>query len=316
MSNEELVFQIQQGIDPARSMEHLYLQNKGLIFLIIKRHRYACQSDYNSVPVIELDELMHEAYFGLIKAVESFDIEQGILFTTYATPWIRQAVKRFLENCGRVVRVPVHKQQQIYQYNQTTAYYLRNFNRAPSLHEYAVCLGVSEPTITHLQKYMYRDNVQSLDAIVPGTENEELTLMDTIASDLDLEREVVDRVGDKQLKDELWDIVNQVLKHDKMNEVLRYRFVDKLTLEAIGEKLNITRERVRQYESLALRRLRNNSRTRRLVIELGMWYEYVPFNVDRVKTWCKYGRYSALDKKEMQYAARMGWVEPSYIKTT
>ncbi len=110
MSNEELVQQIQQGIDIKGNMEQLYIQNKGLIYATIKRYRYACQSDYNSLPIIEMDELMNEAYFGLVKAVENYNPNQGILFMSYAPNWIRQAVKRYLDNCGRTIRVPVHTQ--------------------------------------------------------------------------------------------------------------------------------------------------------------------------------------------------------------
>ena len=80
---------------------------------------------------------MHEAYFGLVKAVESYDTSQGVLLMTNAPCWIRQAVKRFLDDSGRVIRVPVHKQALVYQYNQMTAYCLQNFNREPSIQEYA-----------------------------------------------------------------------------------------------------------------------------------------------------------------------------------
>jgi RNA polymerase primary sigma factor len=129
MSNEELVKLIQQGTDPVGNMEQLYIQNKGLIFAVVKKYRYACQADYNSTPIIEEDELMHEAYFGLVRAVESYDLSQRVLFMTYATSWIRQDVKRYLNNFGRVIRVPVHTQEKVYKYNQVTAYYLKNFNR-------------------------------------------------------------------------------------------------------------------------------------------------------------------------------------------
>ncbi len=118
-------------------MEQLYIKNQGIIFSVVKKYRYACQSGHNGTPIIELDELMHEAYFGLVKAVENYDEIQGVLFMSYAPYWIRQAVKRFMEDCGRVIRVPVHKQEQVYQYNRLTAHFLQNYNRKPSVHEYA-----------------------------------------------------------------------------------------------------------------------------------------------------------------------------------
>lgn len=73
MSNEELVQLIKQGADLTGNMERLYIQNQGFIFSVVKKYSYACQADYNSTPIIELGELMHEAYFGLVKAVKSYD---------------------------------------------------------------------------------------------------------------------------------------------------------------------------------------------------------------------------------------------------
>jgi RNA polymerase primary sigma factor len=265
MSNEELVQLIKQGTDSTGNMEQLYIKNKGMIYAVVKKYRYACQADYNSTPIIEMDELMHEAYFGLVKAVENYDASQGVLFMSYATYWIRQAVKRFLDDCGRVIRVPVHKQEKVYQYNQMTAYCLQNFNREPTIPEYARWLHISEKGVEQLQHFMFRDKVKSLDEMVSVGEDEGIAYTDTVASDIDLEGEMVERVTQEQLKGELWQMVSRVLKHDTMVKILRLRFIDRLTLEEVGGRLGITRERVRQYESLALRRLRCNSRSKRLI---------------------------------------------------
>lgn len=265
MSNEELVQLIKQETNSSSNIEQLYIQNQGIIFSVVKKYRYACQADYNSTPIIELDELMHEAYFGLVKAVESYDASQGVLFMTYAPYWIRQAVKRFLDDSGRVIRVPVHKQALVYQYNQMTAYCLQNFNREPSIQEYARWLHISDKGVEQLQRFMFRDKIQSLDAAVPGGDNEYTNFSDTVASDIDLEGEVVEKLTQEQLKDELWDMISQVLKHDTMVKILRLRFIDRLTMAEVGERLGITVQGVRQYEVLALRRLRCNSRSKRLI---------------------------------------------------
>lgn len=183
---------------------------------------------------------------------------------SYATSWIRQTVKRFLDNSGQVIRVPVHKQAQVYHYNQITSYYLQNYNRLPSIQEYARWLHVSDKTIEQLQQFMSRGK-RSLDEVRPGNDNEEITVADSVASDVDIEYDIVEKLSREQLKGELWDLISMVLKNDKMVGVLRYRFIDRFTLEETGERLGITRERVRQYEVLALRRLRCNSRSKRLI---------------------------------------------------
>lgn len=178
---------------------------------------------------------MHEAYFGLVRAIESYDASQGVLFMSYAPYWIRQAVKQFMDDSGRVIRVPVHKQAQVYQYNQMTAYCLQNFNREPSIQEYARWLRISDKGVEQLQQFMFRDKVHSLDAAVPGGDDEDTSFSDTVASDTDLEDEVVERLTQEQLKSELWDMVGQVLKHDTMVKILRLRFIDRLTMAEVGK---------------------------------------------------------------------------------
>lgn len=208
---------------------------------------------------------MNEAYFGLVKAVESYDESQGILFMSYAPHWIRQVVKRYLDNCGRVVRVPIHRQAEIYKYNQVRAHFLQNINREPSVQEYAYYLRVSPKIIEDLQRYMFQDKIQSLDFTLPGNDNEDLTAADSVSSDVDIENDIVEKVSQEQLKNELWNMVAQVLKHDEMVKIIHLRFIDGLVMEEIGKRLGITRERVRQYEALALRRLRCNSKSKRLI---------------------------------------------------
>ena len=268
MGNEEMVKLIKQGIDPAVNMEQLYIQNQGIIFSVVKKYRYACQADYNSTPIIELDELMHEAYFGLVKAVESYDASQGVLFMSYASHWIGQAVKRYLDNCGSVIRVPVHTQEKVYQYNRVTSYFIQHYNREPSIKEYSKWMGLSVKSIGRLQNFMLNNKIKSLDASLPDNDNEELTLVDIVAGDTDIESEIIDKVSNEDLHNKLWDMVKQVLKDDRMNSAIVYRFKERLSLRETGERMGITTEMARQYEYKALRRLRCNSITKRL-------YEYL-----------------------------------------
>lgn len=308
MSNEELVQQIQQGINTKNNIEQLYIQNKGLIYSTIKRYRYACQSDYNSLPIIEMDELMNEAYFGLVKAVESYDANQGILFMSYAPNWIRQTVKRYLDNCGKTIRVPVHTQQKIYQYNQVTAHYLQNFNRYPDVEEYARMMYTSVVEIVQLQKFMFQDQVKSLDDTILGTE-EEVNLTDTLECDIDIENDVVERMFQEQVRCEVWSAVEQVLKDDRKVQILRLRYEKELPLREIGRCFHVTGPAVDCLIRNSLRLIKRNASVRRLAIETGLWKGGKPFSIDRVRIWCRSGRYQHLDKKELAYAIRMGWLD-------
>ncbi len=314
MSNEELVQLIKQGTDLAGNMERLYIKNQGIIFSVVKKYRYACQSDHNGTPIIEMDELMHEAYFGLVKAVENYDASQGVLFMTYAPYWIRQAVKRFLEDSGRVIRVPVHKQEKVYQYNRLTAHFLQNFNREPSVHEYARWLQISDKGVEQLQRFMFRDKVKSFDEMVSIGEDESITFVDTVASDTDLEGEVIERVSQEQLKGELWDILSMVLKDDKKVQIIKLRYIDNLALERIAEQFNISRAAVDQSIKYSIRLIKRNAGIRRLAIETGLWDADKPFSADRVKYWCECSRYNMLDKNELRYAKRMGWVDDELLQ--
>lgn len=179
---------------------------------------------------------MHEAYFGLVKAVENYDASQGVLSMSYAPYWIRQAVKRFLEDSGRVIRVPVHKQEKVYQYNRLTAHFLQNYYREPTIHEYARWLQISDKGVEQLQRFMFRDKVKSLDEMVSIGEDESITFTDTVDSDTDLEGEVIEKVSQEQLKCELWDLISMVLKDDKKVQVIKLRYVDNQALERIAEQ--------------------------------------------------------------------------------
>lgn len=113
MSNEELVERIQHEINTEEYLGQLYIQNKGFIAMVLRKYRFACQGGYNSTPIIEMDELMHEAYFGIVEAAEMYSPDQGANFLTYAEYWISQIVKRFLDNSGRVIRVYIHNRKYI-----------------------------------------------------------------------------------------------------------------------------------------------------------------------------------------------------------
>jgi len=307
MSNEELVAMIQSGINESDNMAMLYSQNRGFIAKVVKRYGYACQSSYTGISIIEFDDLMNEAYFGLIECVKRYDPNQGVLFLSYASHWINQAMKRFLDNSGRVIRVPVHTQEKVYKYNQVTAHFINKYNRKATTQEYAMWLEVSVNVIEKLEKFMYQGATRSLDETLPGSEN--ITFAEATASDVNIEHDVVEKVAKEQIKEELWDIVAQVLKDKKKIQIFKWRYINELTLEQTGEKANVSRSAIDQTIKYGIKMLRRNSRTRNLGKELGLWDPEIPFNASRVKMWAASGNIKFLDKRELKYAMHMGWIQ-------
>ncbi len=309
MSNEELVERIQHGINVSEYMGQLYIQNKGFIATVIRKYSYACRSSYDSIPVIEKEELMHEAYFGLIEAARRFNPDQGNSFLTYAEYWIRQAVKRFLDNSGQIIRVPVHTQEKVYNYNQLTAYFLNKHDRKPEKREYAYYIGISLAGVDKLEKFMFRGAVRSLDETIPGGEDENISLMDTVPAEVYVEEDAVEKLAAEQLREELWSIVAKALKDNKKLQIFRMRYDHNMTMEQIGERLQVSRAAIDQTLRYGLNLIRRNPRVRDLGEELGIYSRDIPLNPERVKWQAMNGRVQYLDKRELKYAANMGWVD-------
>lgn len=266
MTNEEMVQLIQSDINPIENLGILFQQNIGFITKIVKKYDYVCKSSYDSVAVIEFDELINEAYFGIVEAAKKYNSNKETLFLTYAEYWIRRAIRMYLYNCGRMVRVPVNKQQQIYRYNQVGSYYRQNFDREPTEQEYASWLQIDIKIVYELEKFMYQGNIKSLDEFIPGGEDESMTFTDLIIDSANMEDEIIEKVTEKQLKAETWDIVHKILKEQTLFDVIKYRFIDKLTLRETAKMLGLSIEKVRQLESKALRKLRQNSLTKDLMV--------------------------------------------------
>jgi len=267
MSNEELVELIQSGVDVKDNMTLLYTNNIPYIRSVVSKFKFICKvsNPYTQVPVIEIDDLMNEAYFGLHKAAYSYDKSQGVVFITYAAFWIRQAIKRHVDNCGRAVRVPVYLQAIIYKYNQVTAKYLSEQNREPLVNEYAHWLDVDVSKVKEVQAFMCCDRMESLDRNMQGDTDDNLTVSDTIACDADIEGSVVDEMAGKYLESELWDIVDNELEDDTLSELIMLRFVKGASLKIASEELGIRYSKIREMEFKALRRLRNNKRVKALI---------------------------------------------------
>lgn len=265
MTNEELVALIQNGIDVNENIEKLYTQNIGFISNIVGKFRFAFSAHPGCDSIIDRQELMNEAYFGIVKAVEGFNADAGVSFITYAKYWISLAIRRFLDNCGRTMRIPVHIQEKIYAYNKTSSSYLYKFGREPTKEELAICLRMTVKEVEKLEEFMFRKNVTSLDAPVLTAEGEEINIGDSIQDhSVNVEEQVIDNVIKKKITGETWAVISQVV-NQKMLRVLKYRFEQGLTLQETADKMKINWEAVRNLEAKALRKLRHNPMTKDLM---------------------------------------------------
>lgn len=295
MSNEELVLQIQENINPVKNMEILYIQNKGFIYRIIKKYQ-------NIDPMTDTEDLMQQAYFGLVAAVERYRPEENANFLTYSAYWITSTVKRYLEESGRILRLPTAVQQRIYQYNNLVSYFLNHFDREPAASEVCTALQISEKQYYSLLKTMNLSHTSSLDSHVGNNEEHEMCLADTITTFGDMAEDICDHVYWRQLTKDLWADAKEIINDDKDYSVLCSRYLDGCTLKEAGERIGVTTERARTRETRAIRKLRNSRKIRHYGEENGLLSRRVDTGFVKMAIRNKNKFIDDLTKEELRFA--------------
>ncbi len=245
-ADEEIVLAKRMEVGEKEASQLLITANLRLVVSVAKK--YAKHG-------LELLDLIQEGNIGLMKAVEKFDYKRGFKFSTYATWWIRQAITRAIADQARTIRIPVHMIETINKYNKVNAILTAKLGKKPSDEEVAAEMGIEPQKIQEIIKI--NQNPSSLST--PIGEEKDNQLQDMIPDTSSLSPDEI--ATSEYLRDQIKEVLHELQDRERRVLALRFGLEDGInrTLEEVGKEFGVTRERIRQIEAKALRKLKEKS---------------------------------------------------------
>lgn len=243
MTNEELVVLIQAGMNVDVNMTELYQKNKWVMRKLAHPYKDS----------VDIEDLMQEAYFGLVKAVEDYDPDQGFKFMTYAEHKIKAQMSRYNADCGRTKRIPVHMLQEMSKYHNFKKKFMQDSHINPTDEDFMSGLGITKRKLKSLKKCIYECNTMSLEAIITGTDD--MNIADTVADDFNLEDSIIEADSIEYAANRLWAAVDSL--EEKRKKAIIGLYKDNKTLGEIAQEQGVSTERIRQLEANGIRKLQS-----------------------------------------------------------